>query len=174
MTCLLTWTLQKAEEGITLVGCPTCRGPFLKHTVQRSRQPVSLEEQELLDGIQQLASWTPGGSDEYAIDDDTWILRAEDLWDKLCNAILDDLVQVDDLSLGPVTTFNRFLDHHVLAAEQILSFERVYNFYQAHTCQEWRPDRDTQIKFKKPYQRLIAHLQTASSNGISEESWRVY
>lgn len=130
MACLTKWAFRQIEEeGNLSPGCPFCRTSLLRGGRPTQDASLQSEENELNFWVQEVSSWTPGGDVQYD-NDDTWIQRAESLWDELCNQILDDLGAFD-FSHGPAAEIESFL-RTALSAERFLSFGTVFHFYQAY------------------------------------------
>ncbi|KAI4218351.1 MAG: hypothetical protein L6R36_009003 [Xanthoria steineri] len=177
MACLITWAFQQIEEvGNALPGCPFCRAP-LQNREGPNRAAVQDSDQNGVISVwlPALAGWTPCGDEQYDQLDsaESWIQRAEQLWDDLCKEILDDL-DVFDFTDGPGAAIEGFLCSNAVVAKQFLSFGTVFHFYQNYIRLGWRPDSGTiSRRFAVPYHELTDHLRTAADLGIGEEEWRV-
>ena len=175
MACLITWTFQQIEEvGNALPGCPFCRAPLLSREGPY-RLVVKQVDQFYHLWLPAIARWTPGGDEKYDQFDSAefWIQRAEQLWEDLCNEILDDL-DVFDFAGGPSPAILAFIGRKGEIAEKFLSFGTVFHFYQDYIRLGWRPPANTiPMRFPVRYKELIDHLTTAADLGIREEEWRV-
>ena len=176
MACLITWAFQQIEEvGNALPGCPFCRAQLL--TREGPNRAAAQESDDLSRiWLPAIAGWTPGGDEQYDQLDSAefWIQRAEQLWDNLCNEILDDLDLFDFADDRPGPEIELFVCGKAVVAEQFLSFGTVFHFYQNYIRLGWRPDTDTlPRRFPVRYKALIDHLKTAADLGIGEEEWRV-
>lgn len=177
MACLTTWTFQQIEEVENRSpGCPFCRSPLLNLEGPNPAANRDSDDYCLTSvWLPALASWTPGGDEQYdqSDDADTWIQHAEHLWDDLCKEILNDL-DAYYFSHGPGLAIRAFLCGNAVAAEQFLSFGTVFQFYQNYFLLGWRPLANSiPGDFPVRYKKLIDHLKTASTVRLDEEKWRV-
>ena len=132
MACLTSWAFRQIEEVGNIPGCPFCRAPLLKPE-EPIASAIRNRDQDFLATIwlPGLVTWTPGGDEQYDQTErgETWIKRAEELWDDLCKEILDDL-DVFYEARGPSAAIEAFICGNAVSAERFLSFGNVFNFYQ--------------------------------------------
>lgn len=184
MACLATWAFRQIEEVENrFPGCPLCRAPLLNSVGSNTAFRIESEENEVnIIWLPALASWSPGHDDQYGqLDDDadSWIERAEQLWDDLCKQILDDLDDVN-FTYGRSGAVEGFICGNAVVAEQFLSFGTVFHFYQYYSRPNrprygWHSwDESFTRNFPLVYKRLINHLKTASTVMLDEDNWRVW
>ncbi|KAL8649531.1 MAG: hypothetical protein Q9226_005541 [Calogaya cf. arnoldii] len=197
MACLTKWVFKEMNGTVTplhWLRCPYCRITILpKEAIQAGRQEEEQRDMEkrLNEEIRRLAGWTPGGGPP-SVDErfETWILRAEELWTDLCNAILDDLDDFSDFPNYPIERptaadgVRSISNFHTKAqvAERVLSFGTVFQFYLVFQYQ-WERHVSTQVHYYFPerYQALMNHLKTAEKETMAppvifffnDYEWRV-
>ncbi|KAL8837527.1 MAG: hypothetical protein Q9170_002486 [Blastenia crenularia] len=174
MSCLVTWTLKKVKDGSRALHCPFCSRCFLTTPLALSRRES--ERQDLEKWIAFLAQWSPGGEPRnFEVEMIGNIRQAEELWNRLCNAVLESLeLELTRSERGLRWRIEELICGAGVLVEQLLSFGNVYNFYVAYTYQNYEPDVDTHQflpHFWEPYHELVAHLRTM---GEPHMIWRVY
>ncbi|KAI4254582.1 MAG: hypothetical protein L6R42_007139 [Xanthoria sp. 1 TBL-2021] len=172
MTCLLAWNFEEFRRHSDPT-CPYCRKPLLEGSAD---QPAALEastpdedDEDLIDWIQELASWIPGDSVNV---DKRWIRFAEQLWKEICDKMLDyieDLEYFGSRSLSGEIEY--FLCTLIPPIEGFLSYGTVYAFYIAYTRPGYTVDRLIETQFRMPYRWLANFLRKCT---LDEASWRVY
>ncbi|KAL8928324.1 MAG: hypothetical protein Q9172_001008 [Xanthocarpia lactea] len=141
MACLTNWAFRQIEEvGNISPRCPFCRAPLLEPEKSTASAIRKRDEDELANILlPALLTWTPGGEEQYDQTEraETWIQRAEKLWDDICKEILDDL-DVFYEAHSPGGAIEAFICGNAIMAERFLSFGNVFNFYQHFIHRGWR------------------------------------
>lgn len=185
MSCLLNWTSASFAQGQTSPTCPVCRAPFLTEASRfRSAQQIETENLSrlFLDvDIRQVGNSRLSGAEE------GWIDEAERLWAVFCREIVDSLYDLhrngEDILRDIPAAVSRFELCQTLA-ETLLSYDKVYNFYQAYCHQDYEFEQNMRLlrwwedlfrirglAVPDTYGSLIAYLDTADAGLM--RNWRV-
>ncbi|KAI4098044.1 MAG: hypothetical protein LQ339_006612 [Xanthoria mediterranea] len=172
MICLLGWNFEEFRRH-SVPTCPVCRELLFERPVH---PPATLEattpdedDEDLIDWIQELASWIPG--DSVRVDED-WISFAEQLWKEICDAMLDYIEGMEYFGSRSLSgEIEYFLYTLLPSIEGFLSYGTVYAFYLAYTRPGYTVDTLIETQFKMPYRWLIRFLGKCT---LDEASWRVY
>ena len=151
--------------------CPLCRKPIF--TYLRARNQFAAADPNKWQ--ERLAQWSPGNA-MVTKEREDWIKRANGLWKLLCDNIVCDLeshhetVSEDEISAATES----FLNRKTPSAEEILSFDNAYNFYQAYFRQGWGISEHDQNRFGRPLKDLLKHLASVQLNDTDLEAWRIF
>ncbi len=185
LSCLLNWASSSLVEGRTSPNCPICRTPFLTEaSCLQTPQQIEIEN---LSRVFSNVDLPLVGNRRFSEEEEEWIGHAERLWVAFCGQLVDSL---PDLHLTGLAYFqnapaavSRFELCQTLA-ETFLSYEKVYNFYQAYSNQN--PEFEQNIRLLRwwenlhmecglwvpgAYAILTAHLDTADAGLI--RNWRI-
>ncbi|KAL8903949.1 MAG: hypothetical protein Q9207_003596 [Kuettlingeria erythrocarpa] len=185
LSCLLNWASGSLAEGRTSPNCPICRTPFLTEAL--CLQTPQQIETESLSRVFLNVDLPLVGHPRLSEDEEEWIGDAERLWVDFCGQLVDSLL---DLHLTGLAYFqdapaavSRFELCQTLA-ETFLSYEKVYNFYQAYSnpspefeqnirLLRWWENLHVECGLTVPnaYGSLIAHLDTADAGLM--RNWRI-
>ncbi|KAL8917326.1 MAG: hypothetical protein Q9208_007996 [Pyrenodesmia sp. 3 TL-2023] len=183
MSCLLNWASTSLTECQTPPTCPVCRAPFL--TEGARLRSAHQTETESLSRLFLDVDVREVGNPRLSDAEEEWILEAELLWIDFCRIIVDPpgfFTGHYDIQDIPAAV-SRFELCQTLA-ETFLSYDKVYNFYQAYRHHDhefeqsvrllrWWEDlyRTGGLVVPYAYDILTAHLDRADA-GLMRK-WRV-